>query len=155
MTTFRVLRIHQGRMKCEVASSNISLQLQVRQPKAMCWEGSKVAEGRQVENTGGPLVDTNGSESGTNKNTNKLQNTNNKEPGQCQSGKNLGGRTSLMHTGWSPTNSSSMSRTSFPSLSAIAPCMVAKYFEDLQMCCIHEDFKLSVTYLKLQTKCNG
>ncbi len=92
VTTFRGLRIHQGKKKCQVggqqqhcsatAGQTRGAQSQVANHSA---EGSNVAEGRQVEDTGGSLVDTYSSEGGTGENTlRKSTSTNpsNQEPGQ-------------------------------------------------------------------------
>ncbi|KAG1929052.1 hypothetical protein F2P79_023149 [Pimephales promelas] len=89
-TTFRGLRIHQGKKKCQAggqqqhcsatAGQTRGTQSQVANHSA---EGSNVAEGRQVEDTGEPLVDTYSSEGGAQNILRKpsLLNPSNQEPG--------------------------------------------------------------------------
>ncbi len=102
VTTFRGLRIHQGKKKCQVggqqqhcsatAGQTRGAQSQVANHSA---EGSNVAEGRQVEDTGGSLVDAYSSECGTGENTlRKSTSTNpsNQEPGQRTERKEPGQR---------------------------------------------------------------
>ncbi len=102
VTTFRGLRIHQGKKKCQVrgqqqhcsatAGQTRGAQSQVANHSA---EGSNVGEGRQVEDTGGSLVDTYSSEGGTGENTlRKSTSTNpsNQEPGQRTERKEPGRR---------------------------------------------------------------
>lgn len=96
MTTFRGLRIHQGRKKCEgggqqqlctaTAGQTRGAQSQVANHSA---EVSMVAEGRQVEDTEGPMVNTFSVEGGTGENTprtpkDRILSTNpsNQQPGQ-------------------------------------------------------------------------
>lgn len=101
MTTFRGLRIHQGRKKCEeggqqqhctaTAGQTRGTQGQVANHSA---EGSTVAVERQVEDTAGPAMDANASGSDTDEDTHRTQsNPNNrkqshrterKEPGRRQ-----------------------------------------------------------------------
>ena len=99
MTTFRGLRIHQGRKRCgevgkqqectATAGETLGTQSQVANHRA---EESNAAEGRQEEDTGMALVDTNASESAedtprTPRNPNnqeRSQRTERKEPGRRQ-----------------------------------------------------------------------
>lgn len=102
VTTFRGLRIHQGKKKCQVggqqqhcsatAGQTRGAQSQVANHSA---EGSNVAEGRQVEDTGESLVDMYSSEGGTGENTLRKPsslNPSNQEPGQRTERKEPGRR---------------------------------------------------------------
>ena len=100
VTTFRGLRVHQGRKKCverghqqhctATAGQTRGTQSPVANHSA---EGSTVAEDRPVEETGGPLVDINAPGSGADEDTHETQsNPNSQEQSQRRERKEPGRR---------------------------------------------------------------